>query len=139
MLMLCAAAAGVTYVLYDRATRIDRSTPVVVVEQYVNVLLSDRDDERASLFECDGKRGARTRVKELRTQLEDLERRFDIDVIVSTANYDWSIYGARSDVQVDLLIDVPEADGRPSRSKQRWGFELRDEDGWRVCDARRVS
>jgi hypothetical protein len=56
---------------------------------------------------------------------------------VSPSDFATDIKGSEAEVQTDLLIDVPEEDGDPSRAKQVWKFQLRDEDGWRVCGAAR--
>jgi hypothetical protein len=138
LLVVCLVGGVVGYVLYDRATRVDRSTPVVAVFQYVDAIFAVRDAEQAMLFECDEATG-RAALQPLLDDLEDRERRFGIQIKVSVTNFASTAEGATARVLADLLIDVPEADGKPSRSSQRWRFDLRDEDGWRVCDAQRAS
>ncbi|GAA1032408.1 hypothetical protein GCM10009557_30830 [Virgisporangium ochraceum] len=124
------------YVLYDRASRTDRSTPVVVVFQYVNAVFDERDLDHARLFECDSGDPGKP-LQELLTSLEELERRFDILVTVSATDFRSDIRGSSAIVGASLLIDVPEADGEPSRSRERWVFDLQDDDGWRICGTRR--
>ncbi len=134
----CLVGATIGFLAYDRATKIDRSSPVVVVEQYVDAVFSERDPNRAALFECsDG--DPRADLQVLLDDLMERERRWDIQITVTTANYRTSTGRVSSRIDVDLLIDVPEADGRPSRSRQTWEFDLRDESGWRVCAARRAA
>lgn len=125
------------YIWYDRATRIDRSTPSVVVERYVYTIFDDRDLAGAEALEC--RDGSRQNIRSLLTDIEDLERTYNILVTVSTANYSTTILGDQADVEVALRIDVPEEDRKPSRSTQHWRFHLRDDDGWRVCDASRLD
>jgi hypothetical protein len=137
-LVVCLGGSVVGYVLYDRATKIDRGTPVVVVFQYVDAIFELRDNGQAKLFECD-EATARSALQPVLDDLEERERRWDIRVKVSVTNFESSEEGASARVEADLLIDVPEADGKPSRSSQRWTFELRDEDGWRVCSAQQIS
>ena len=137
-LLLCLTGSAVGYILYDRATRIDRSTPAVVVLQYVNTVFDERDFESAEVFECDSSDAQRS-LRSLLEQLEEVERRFDIRVTVSTSTFATDITGSDAVVRTHLLIDVPEKDGRPSRDNQAWVFRLRDEDGWRVCKAERES
>lgn len=133
-LAMCVVGSVVGYMLYDRATRIDRSTPVVVVFQYVNAVFDARDFAQAELFECESSESEKP-LRALLTSVEEIERRFDVQVTVSASNFSADIQGRNAVVEASLLIDVPEADGDPSRSNQRWRFELRDEDGWRVCEA----
>jgi hypothetical protein len=137
VLFLCLGLAGAGYVLYDRATKIDRSSPELVVEKYVNALFDDRDNARAQLLECSGSSG-RQQLRQFLEQVKNREKEFSIHIEVNTANYEISTNGSASSVSVDLRIDVPEADGRPSRSTQRWQFDLRRTDGWRVCASRRM-
>lgn len=133
-LMLCLAGSAVGYILYDRATRIDRSTPSIVVEQYIYTIFEDRNLDGADVFECRNS-SSRASMQALLTDIEERETKYNIVIKVSTANYSSSVVGDSAEVSVSLRVDVPEEDGRPSRSTQRWRFELRDEDGWRVCGA----
>ena len=136
-LVVCLAFGIAGYVLYERATRLDRSTPVVTVFQYVDAVFEVRDDGQAELFECKKSTG-RAALNVLLDDLKAREQRYSIRITVSVTNFAESVEGSKAQVQADLLIDVPEADGKPSRSNQRWSFDLRDEDGWRVCSAQRV-
>ena len=131
---LCLLGSAAGYILYDRATRIDRSDPELVVEHYVYAIFGDRDLDRAAVFECHDS-SARKSVQALLSEIEERESRFNISITVSTANYSSSVVGDNAEVAVSLRIDVPEDDGKPSRSTQDWRFQLRDEDGWRVCGA----
>jgi hypothetical protein len=137
LLAICMTGSVVGFVLYNRATRIDRSTPVVAVFQYVDAIFEQRDAGQAKLFECE-KASGRAALDAVLDDLEERERRYGIHISVSVTNFASSVEGTSAQVQADLLIDVPEADGKLSRSSQRWNFDLRDEDGWRVCSAQRV-
>lgn len=138
LLVLCVAGSVTGYILYDRATKVDRSTPAVVVLQYVNATFDERDLAKAESFECDSG-SAQSPLQALLTELENLERKFNIRVSVSVADFATDIRGSNAVVNADLLIDVPEKDGDPSRARQTWAFELEDTDGWRVCAASRKS
>lgn len=138
-LALCLVSGTVGFILYDRGTRKDRSTPTVVVFQYVDAIFDQRDPSEAELFECESSK-ARAALQGLLEEIEEREQRFDIRISVSTGtNFDTSVEGTRATVVVDLVVAAPEANGERSLSNQPWRFDLRDEDGWRVCDARRVS
>jgi hypothetical protein len=135
--VLCAGGGIIAAFAYDRATRIDRSTPSVVVQHYVYAMFDDRDDKRARLYEC--KNLAEDGFRDLLADLIDREGRFDIKILVAPAHYETSTGRVSSNVLVDLNIDVPEEDERLSRSTQRFSVDLRKEDGWRVCATRRVT
>lgn len=135
---LCLGATAVGYNLYDRATKIDRSSPEVTVERYVYAMFGERDDAKARLLECHNKASGQG-LRLLRDQVTAQEARFDIKIVISTANHRSENVGNASTVTVDLRIDVPERDGRLSRSTQRWQFFLRNDDGWRICSAVRAS
>lgn len=135
--LLVAIAAG-GYLWYDRATQPDRNTPGIVVEQYVNTFFEDRNPDSADAFECN-EGDAADRMKELLAEIEGREENFGIIVKLATANYSTSIVGNTAEVAVDFRIDVPEEDGKMSRSTQRWKFQLRDEDGWLICNAERLG
>ena len=134
LLVICVVGSVVGYILYDRATKVDRSTPAVVVLQYVNAIFDERDLAKAESFECDSSNG-QLHLRALLNELEDLERKFNVRVTVSVADFKTDIRGSNAAVNADLLIDVPEEDGDPSRARQSWNFELEDMDGWRVCQA----
>jgi hypothetical protein len=138
LLAICLVGGVVGYVWYDRATQVDRSTPVIVVFQYVNAVFELRDDGRAELYECKNAT-SRSALHVVLDDLEEREQRYGIRITVSATNYSSTVEGATALVEADLLIDVPEADGKLSRSSQRWRFELQDEGGWRVCDAQRAA
>src|SRR5215831_8681490 len=52
MSAVCLGGLGFAYLAYDRATQPDRSTPTLVVRQYVDTMFSSRDPGRAKLFAC---------------------------------------------------------------------------------------
>jgi len=123
--------------LYDRATKIDRGTPVVAVFQYIDAIFDQRDLHRAQLFECD-KANGRAALQTLLGEIEERERQFDIRMTVSAGDFVTAIEGPNAKVDASLFIDAPESNGETSRSNQPWTFTLKDENGWRVCSAQRV-
>ena len=135
---LCLVGGTVSFILYDRATRIDRGTPVVVVYHYIDAVFDLRDDQRAKLFECENTNG-RDALKRLLADIEERERRFGIRMTVSGMDFAAVVEGTRAEVRANLIVEAPEANGETSRSSQPWTFTLQDDDGWRVCSAERVS
>ena len=73
LLVLCVIGSVAGYVWYDRATRIDRSTPAIVVEQYIYAIFDQRSFSLAEGFECrDG--ASRQQIQDLMNQIEERER-----------------------------------------------------------------
>ncbi|GHJ12604.1 MULTISPECIES: hypothetical protein [unclassified Micromonospora] len=135
--LLCAGGAVVGFVLYDRATAPDRSAPDVVVANYVQALLEDRNDTKAKQFTCDG----RTDLEGLRSLRDDLvarERRFGTTISVSWGPLTTRESGDVAMVAVELIISAS-VDGISQTDRQGWRFETRREDGWGVCAAQRGS
>jgi hypothetical protein len=138
LLVVCLVGGIGGYVWYDRTTRIDRSTPVVVVFQYVDAIFELRDVDHARLFECERSNG-RAALQMLLSDIMERERKFDIRLSVSAGDFESAVEGAQAEVRTSLFIDAPEVNGETSRSSQPWKFTLHDDDGWRVCSAQRVS
>src|SRR5689334_11234855 len=74
-------ALGTGFVLYDKATQVDRTYPRVVVDEYVDALLVRRDASRASLFTCDSPTDL-TPLTELLVWIKEREEKFDVSIQV---------------------------------------------------------
>ena len=134
---VCFGGLGFAYLVYDRATQPDRSTPTLAVRQYVDSTFANRDPGRAKLFTCGS-----PHLQDVQNLLSDLkarEKRFNISITVSLADMDSTTRGTSGTVEADLRIDTPESDGGLSRSSQRWRFGVVRESGWRVCDAHKIG
>lgn len=134
LLVMCVVGSVVGYIWYDRATRIDRSNPVVVVFQYVDSIFTSRDIERAKSFECDGA-NPREPLLEVLQQIEEREQQFNIIFIVKVTDYETDELGATAKVKATIDFFAPVDNGGLSQVRQTWVFEMKDEDGWRVCRA----
>ncbi|MEU8423324.1 hypothetical protein AB0C15_20845 [Micromonospora sp. NPDC048835] len=133
--LLCLGGVATAYVWYTRASTPDRSTPDVVVANYIQSFLADRNDARASEFTCKG--GAD--IDDLRLLREDLEARelrFTAKISTSWESFAVQRQGDSANVEVDLVLSAF-VDGISQSDRQRWRFETRHEDGWRVCKANR--
>jgi hypothetical protein len=122
-LVLLGGAIGV--VAYDKATAIDRSTPGVATQQFLQAALVDRDPGRVGLFIC------------VRWSVADAMRATAL-VSVPGLNVNWGIIAqtqnegnATTDVRV--RISVPGNGGVFYREVQPWHITLVNEGGWRVC------
>jgi hypothetical protein len=131
--LLCLGGASVAYVLYDRATAPDRSSPDVAVVSFLQAFLVDRDDTTAKLYAC----GDLSQLAELRALREDLqsrEKRF-----MTTFRVSWEILDVREErgsAEVSVTLTVTNG---TDYDLQPWRVVTLLDDGWRVCGARRVS
>jgi hypothetical protein len=134
LLVMCVIGSVVGYFWYDRATRVDRSTPVVVVFQYVDSIFTSRDVERAKLYECNGA-NPRGPLLDVLRQIEERERSFNIIFIVKVTEYENEELGRTSRVRATIDFFAPVDSGEISQIRQPWSFDLEDDNGWRVCRA----
>ncbi|QLQ40220.1 hypothetical protein [Micromonospora robiginosa] len=131
--LLCTGGAVVGFVLYDRATAPDRSSPEVVVANFVQYFLAERNDTRAAEYLC--KDGADLdALRSLRDDLLAREQRFETTISVGWENLDVRQGGDQADVRADLVISAS-VDGLKQSDRQKWRFEMKRNDGWRVCAA----
>jgi hypothetical protein len=139
MALLCLGGIGVTFVLYDDATKIDRSTPDQVVSSYLRVALVQRDEQQEKLFICDGSPDL-SQVTQLREELEKREKDFDVTVTVSWGALTRSPAGqGQEDVRAELTISGSSDGQMRSRRNEVWDFRVIDQNGWRVCGAAKTA
>jgi hypothetical protein len=129
--LLCLGGAGIVALLYNDATSIKRSAPDAVVDNFLRAYLVNRDDERASLYECKsgGDFGA---ISAYRADIESREKQFSVGIRVTWSTFTVSTNGSQGSVTTDLIKTVADQSGRQSNS---WSFKVVDQDGWRVCGA----
>src|SRR5690242_8005353 len=80
--LLCLGGVGVFIASYDEATKIERTSPDAVVDQFLRAYLVNRDDKEASLFTCKSDPDL-SGVSALRTELTQREAKFSVNVNVS--------------------------------------------------------
>jgi hypothetical protein len=137
--LLCLGGIGITFVLYDDATKIDRGSPDAAVDNYLRAFLVDRDDSQAALFRCQSPTNLTT-LAALRDEMIAREKEFDVKVSVS-----WSSLAVKnvnatlSSVDASLVIAGSSNGQARSRRTEQWTFEVVDQDGWRVCGAAEAS
>jgi hypothetical protein len=136
--MLCVGAIGTGLFVYHQISEPDRSTPGVVVRQYLEATFEDRDETKAARFTCvqPTQIGA---VQQMLTDIVSREKRFGIHITVGWENFEARAQKSRATVAARMKITVPEESGQSSESFQQWNFTLKQDSGWRVCDAQRVS
>ncbi|MGC5050369.1 hypothetical protein ACLQ2S_02765 [Micromonospora sp. DT48] len=133
---LCLAGGVVGYLVYDRATTPDRSTPAVVVDNYLRAYLVDRNDVRASLFRCDGVADFET-LRRLRGDLAAREKRFGTTIWVSWEKFQVNQIDDNAEVRVDLTFSA-QVDGIRQSDRQSWIFTTQLDADWRICSATAV-
>ncbi|MFF0722222.1 hypothetical protein [Verrucosispora sp. NA02020] len=128
---LCLAGGITGFVLYDRATAPDRSTPAAVVDNYLRAFLVDENDIRADLFTCQGATNLE-QVRDLRSDLSAREERFGITLLVSWEGLQVNRDGNNAEVRVDVTFSA-QVDGLRQTDRQSWKFTTQLRDDWRVC------
>ena len=134
---LCVGGSITAYVLYDKATQPDRSTPEGVLEQYLDAKFASRDNIRAKLFECPASDLAD--IEAALIDVKNREERFSIKITVKPVSFDVHISGKHADVDVALKVLVPEVDGRETLSQQEWRFLLENNRSWLICGAKKLT
>jgi hypothetical protein len=130
--LLCVGGLGSAYFYYRDVSEPDRRTPAVVLEQFVEAKLNERDQSRAATLTCRGTSFGQ--LDQLSADLKARETQFDTTFTVQTADLVVQQKGGSANVDTDLQISTPE-----SRSTQRWRFALKNQSGWRVCSAERLG
>jgi hypothetical protein len=123
--VLVVAGGGVGFLLYNRATEIDRSTPTIAVRQFLGAIFLDQDDDRVRLFTCPSWTSSRT--AEVRGRVDPAVR-LSWDTITEQSRAD-----GQAQVTAKLSLRYP-GELAPS-GEQLWRFDVVEENGWRVCGA----
>ncbi|MEV0130770.1 hypothetical protein AB0H83_20195 [Dactylosporangium sp. NPDC050688] len=134
---LCLGGSITAYVLYDKATQPERSSPSATLQQYVSARFDRRDSVRASVFECSSPQ--LQAVSAALNEIEQLERKYSISISTSLSDLDVSGSDDVADIRANINTIIPEENGRDSIRVQKWRFRLVKQDGWRVCGAEVVS
>jgi hypothetical protein len=129
--LLCMGGVGVVVSLYDEATEIKRTAPDAVVDNFLRAYLVNRDDETASLYQCESG-GDFTKIADYRSDIVSREKQFSVGILVTWSTFTVSINGSRGTVTTDLIKTTADRSGRLSNS---WSFTVVDQSGWRVCGA----
>ncbi|MEV0564419.1 hypothetical protein [Dactylosporangium sp. NPDC050588] len=144
LLVIAVAAAGLclggsiaTYVLYDKATTPDRSSPTVTLQQYLHARFNTRDEARASVFVCDSPN--LEEVDQAIAELRAIESRYGVAITASFSDMAVTTHGNESLVRLKINISIPEEGDRRSLLTQNWAFDVTYAGSWRVCSADKLS
>lgn len=135
--VLCVGGLGTGYLLYRKVSEPDRSTPGVVVRQYLDATLNQRDDSRAHLFTCRSSTGLAP-VHALRDDNLSKEKQYNVTIRVNPEGFETRQSGNNATVDVKLRLSVS-ANGTFQEQIQSWRFTLRRESGWRVCGGEQLG
>ncbi|MET7422289.1 hypothetical protein [Dactylosporangium sp. NPDC005555] len=133
---LCLGGSITAYVLYDKATTPDRSTPRAAFEQYLDARVNGSTPERFNLLVC---RSTNLRdFDSLVATIEAREKEFGTDIQINVVDTQINeSAGGRATIETNIVMSFVKDSAR--QDQQRWHFELADEGGWRVCSARRID
>ena len=133
--LLCLGGVGVVVSLYDEATEIKRSAPDAVVDNFLRAYLVNRDNQRASLYQCESG-GDFGEIASYRNDMVAREKQFSVGIRVTWSTFTVESSGTNRIVITDLIKTATDQSGRLSNS---WRFDVVDQDGWRVCGAKPLS
>ncbi|GHJ11509.1 hypothetical protein TPA0907_58760 [Micromonospora humidisoli] len=136
--LLCVGGGITGYVLYERAATPDRSAPDVVVDNYLREFLVNENDTRAELLVCDESSDDLAALSSLRDDLRDRARRFSATLTISWGALSVERDGEIAQVETDLILSAA-VDGISQSDRQRWQFQTRLDEHWKVCRAKKVG
>lgn len=133
--LLCLGGIGVAVLIYDEDTKIERAEPDAVADNFLRAYLVNRDDARASLYQCKSG-GDFQQIADYRADVMSREKQFSVGIRVSWTTFSVRTNGDRAEAKTEL---VKTASNQPGRVIDAWRLDLVDQDGWRVCGASRTS
>lgn len=134
-LFLCLGMSVAGYVLYDRATKLDRSTPGSVLYQYLQARFEDREPDRAKLFTCKS-----PRLGALDALFDDLmarEKTYNVQFHVGISTDRTEIDGTSATTYGNLDVWYRDDNKTFYHDIKPWRFSFVQQDGWRLCAADR--
>ncbi len=136
--LLCLGGVAVGFLYYDRATKPDLSSPVLVTHEYLSAYLIDRDDRAAERYQCSDASGL-AEIRALRDDIDTRQKTYGVTIIPSVDRLqEGEQSGRTARVTVDLVLTAV-IQGKPQRDVEHWEFTAQNDGGWRVCTAHEVS
>nr|WP_296072108.1 hypothetical protein [uncultured Actinoplanes sp.] len=132
--LLILGGLAVTFLVYDRETKIERAAPDAVADNFLRAYLVNRDDQRASLYQCKSG-GDLSEVANYRADIVNREKQYSVGIRVTWSSFAVETKGANATATTDLTKTA--TDG--GRLRDTWTLILEDQDGWRVCGAKITS
>jgi hypothetical protein len=123
-LVIGGLAAGTAFYFYDKATAIDRSTPLVVTRSFLDATLVKKDAAKTALFVCDG--------WSANAALALAGAPTDPTVVIWWGDSSISESGNQATTVTQVHFAVHVAGGQ-QEEVDTWTLHLEKQDGWRVC------
>ena len=134
MALLCLGGVGVFIALYDEATEIDRTAPKAVVVSFLGAYFVNENDQEAAFYQCESG-GDFAELTEYRADTQRREQEHSVGITTTWSDLEEVTNGSTSVVSAELVRTISKQGGRDSSS---WQFTLVDQDGWRVCAAKKL-
>jgi hypothetical protein len=136
--LACVGGLGVAYHLYDKATAPNRSAPDVVVDNYLQASLVDRNDSGATVYTC-GDQSALASFTDFRQSLV-----IHASSVGAVASFRWTGLmvaraGDGATVSVNIVVSTSGASSLPGESVHAWIFATINSSDWCVKSATQVS
>jgi hypothetical protein len=132
----CLAGVGVAYILYDKATTPDRSSPSVTLQQYLDEKFENRNEQKAAALVCQSPK--LDAVDAMLTDLKSREAKAGVTIDVKSSDVVVTQTGSNAGIDANLKISTT-VNGVEQRDIEKWHFDLVKESGWRVCAAAQVQ
>jgi hypothetical protein len=133
--LLCLGGIGVAVLIYDDETKIERTQPDVVADNFLRAYLVTRNENEVALFACRSG-GDFSELQAYRTDIQNREAQFSIGIRVAWEGLRVTTNGAQGSVDADLTRSIQDG---TERITDKWRLGLVDEDGWRVCSAAKIG
>ncbi|MEU8081519.1 hypothetical protein AB0B31_39445 [Catellatospora citrea] len=139
VVLAVAGVGGVVTVIltYHEVTKIDRSNPKVVLDEYLRAALVTEDAVTVDLYDCEDPAGLGP-ISDLRAELDRRERDFAVEILVSWGAMSRTDSPGRALLTTNLAITAVKDGLEQSSSSQVWRFTMLEEDGWRACNAEKL-
>lgn len=139
VVLAMAGVGGVVTVIltYHEVTKIDRTNPKVVLDEYLRAALVTQDAVTVDLYDCDDPAGL-SPISDLRAELDRREQDFAVEILVSWGAMSRTDGPGRALLTTNLAITAVKDGQEQSSSTQAWQFTMLEEDGWRACDAEKL-
>jgi hypothetical protein len=132
--LLCLGGAGIVFLLYDDATKIERTAPDAVVDNFLRAYFVNRDDQEASLYQCKSG-GDLSKISQFKADVLAAEKKYSLGVNVTWTSLVISTENGSTSVSTEIRRAFSDGSERVSDG---WEFQLQDQDGWRVCGAAEI-
>lgn len=125
---LAVVGGAVGFVVYDRVTAIDRSTPNISVQRFLTAVFVEAEPDRVQLFVCQG--WDPTTAMNHARGLVDPQAKASWDTVTTVDQ-------SGSQAHVDARIRLTYVGDIGPSGEEHWRFRLALQAGWRVCDVER--